>query len=64
MGKDILIETRDLTKIYGDGQGVRALDGVDLSIRDGEMVAIVPKEEATEQRLISEYLGFSNGEEV
>ena len=41
MDRDVLIETRDLTKIYGDGQGVRALDGVDLTIRDGEMVAVM-----------------------
>jgi ABC-type lipoprotein export system ATPase subunit len=41
MVKDILIETQDLTKIYGDGQGVRALDGVDLTIHDGEMVAVM-----------------------
>lgn len=38
---DALIETRDLTKIYGDGQGVRALDGVDLAISDGEMLAVM-----------------------
>jgi ABC-type lipoprotein export system ATPase subunit len=41
MDKDILIETQDLTKIYGDGQGVRALDEVDLTICDGEMVAVM-----------------------
>jgi ABC-type lipoprotein export system ATPase subunit len=38
---DVLIETRDLTKIYGDGEQVRALDGVDLAIGDGEMVSIM-----------------------
>lgn len=38
---DVLIETRDLTKIYGDGEGVRALDGVDLTVADGEMVAVM-----------------------
>ncbi len=41
MDKDILIQTQALTKIYGDGQGVRALDGVDLRVRDGEMVAVM-----------------------
>jgi ABC-type lipoprotein export system ATPase subunit len=30
-----------LTKIYGDGQGVRALDGVDLVIKEGEMLAVM-----------------------
>jgi ABC-type lipoprotein export system ATPase subunit len=38
---DLLIETRELTKIYGDGQGVKALDGVDLIVADGEMVAVM-----------------------
>jgi len=37
-----LIELRDVAKHYGKGgQVVRALDGVDLEIRDGGMVAIV-----------------------
>ena len=38
-----LIEIRDLYKIYYEGQEneVRALDGVDLSIENGEFVAIV-----------------------
>ena len=38
---DLIVETRELTKIYGDGQGVRALDGVDLQVGDGEMVAVM-----------------------
>ncbi|MGD9049878.1 MAG: ABC transporter ATP-binding protein [Anaerolineae bacterium] len=36
-----LIETRGLTKVYGDGQGVRALDGVDLVINEGQMLAVM-----------------------
>ena len=32
---------QDLSKIYGDGVEVRALDGVDLNINAGEFVAIV-----------------------
>ena len=36
-----LVETRELTKIYGDGDQVRALDGVDLVIPQGEMVAVM-----------------------
>ena len=37
-----LIELDDVTKVYGLGQvEVRALQGVSLSIREGEMVAIV-----------------------
>jgi len=36
-----LVETRELTKVYGDGDQVRALDGVDLVIPQGEMVAVM-----------------------
>lgn len=36
-----LIETFDLAKYYGDGHQVRALDGVNLSIEQGEMVAVM-----------------------
>jgi ABC-type lipoprotein export system ATPase subunit len=39
--KTILVETQNLTKIYGDGEGVRALDGVNLVIREGEFVAVM-----------------------
>ncbi len=38
---ELLVETRELTKIYGDGQGVRALDAVDMILREGEMVAVM-----------------------
>ena len=37
----IVVETRDLTKTYGDGAEVRALDGVNLCVRRGEFVALV-----------------------
>jgi ABC-type lipoprotein export system ATPase subunit len=36
-----MVETHDLTKIYGDGDQVRALDGVTLAIEEGEMVAVM-----------------------
>jgi ABC-type lipoprotein export system ATPase subunit len=38
---DGIVETRDLTMVYGDGQGVRALDGVNLTVGEGEMVAVM-----------------------
>jgi ABC-type lipoprotein export system ATPase subunit len=38
---EIVIETRDLTKVYGDGVAIRALDGVNLTVCRGELIAIV-----------------------
>lgn len=38
---DDIIVLKDLSKIYGDGVQVRALDGVSLRIKAGEFVAIV-----------------------
>jgi ABC-type lipoprotein export system ATPase subunit len=36
-----MIETHDLTRIYGDAEDIRALDGVTLSIEAGEFVAVM-----------------------
>jgi len=36
-----LVETRDLTRIYGDGEEIRALDGVSLKIQRGELVTVM-----------------------
>jgi len=40
--EETLIEFRNVVKAYGDGEGqVRALDGVDFKVRDGEFVAVM-----------------------
>lgn len=36
-----IIETRGLTRIYGDGEAIRALDGVDVKISRGELVTVM-----------------------
>jgi len=41
MADEIIVETRDLTKVYGDGAEVRALDGVSLRIARGEFVSVM-----------------------
>lgn len=42
MTRQVIIQTEDITKVYGMGDvQVRALDGVSLTIRDGEFVAVM-----------------------
>jgi ABC-type lipoprotein export system ATPase subunit len=36
-----IIETHDLTRIYGDGEKIHALDGVNVHIAAGELVAVM-----------------------
>ena len=36
-----LIETRNLCRIYGDGEEIRALDGINLKVAHGELVAVI-----------------------
>ena len=36
-----MIETRDLSRIYGNGEEIRALDGVSMTIAPGELVAVM-----------------------
>ncbi len=39
---DPLIEFRDVSRVYGEGEAeVRALDGVNLTIKDGDFVAVM-----------------------
>ena len=40
-GNEIIVETRDLTKIYGDGEEIRALDGVNLTVKRGEFLSVM-----------------------
>ena len=36
-----VLQAKNLKKIYGSGNAVHALDGVDLSVKKGEFVAII-----------------------
>ncbi len=49
----VVVETRALTKIYGNGHQVRALDGVDLTVRAGEFIAIVGPSGAGKSTLLN-----------
>jgi putative ABC transport system ATP-binding protein len=39
--QDLIIETRNVTRIYGDGEAIHALDGVNLCVRRGEFLAVM-----------------------
>jgi ABC-type lipoprotein export system ATPase subunit len=41
MENEIIAETRDLTKVYGDGAQVRALDGVNLRVAREEFISVM-----------------------
>ena len=46
-----VLQAKDLTKIYGSGNNaVHAVDGVDLSVKKGEFVAIVGRMKQTKAR--------------
>jgi ABC-type lipoprotein export system ATPase subunit len=36
-----LIEIKDLTRVYGDGEEIRALDGVSLQVKHGELLTVM-----------------------
>ena len=37
----LIIETQDVTRIYGDGEEIRALDGVSIQVERGELVTVM-----------------------
>lgn len=39
--RSVIVETRDLVKVYGDGTEVRALDGATMSLHRGELVTVM-----------------------
>jgi ABC-type lipoprotein export system ATPase subunit len=41
MASEIIVETRDLVKVYGDGAQVRALDGVNMQVARGEFISVM-----------------------
>ena len=41
MNDNYIVETHDLTKVYGDGEKVYALDGVSMHVAKGEIVAVM-----------------------
>ena len=41
MQNEAIVETRDLVKIYGDGAEVRALDGVNMRVAQGEFISVM-----------------------
>jgi ABC-type lipoprotein export system ATPase subunit len=41
MENQAIVETHELTKTYGDGEKVRALDGVTMHVAEGEIVAVM-----------------------
>ena len=41
MNASLMIETQDLTRIYGDGENIHALDGVNMVVEGGEFMAVM-----------------------
>ena len=37
----LIIETQNVTRIYGDGEEIRALDGVSIKVERGELVTVM-----------------------
>src|SRR5512146_3197967 len=41
MNARLMIETHDLSRVYGDGEEIRALDGVTMSVEAGAFLAVM-----------------------
>jgi putative ABC transport system ATP-binding protein len=41
MSTNLMIQTIDLTRVYGDGEDIHALDGVTMSVEAGEFLAVM-----------------------
>ena len=41
MDNKVVVEVKDLLKVYGDGQKIHALDNVSFAVRAGEFVSVM-----------------------
>lgn len=41
MSTNLMVQTIDLTRVYGDGEEIRALDGVTMTVGEGEFLAVM-----------------------
>jgi len=41
LNSEFLVETQNLSRIYGDGEEIRALDGVTLNVSHGELLSVM-----------------------
>lgn len=41
MSTNLMVQTIDLTRVYGDGEDIRALDGVTMTVGEGEFLAVM-----------------------